>query len=109
METIQIEVTIDLATRLEPYKNDLSKLLELGLRCLEENQTHEPNAILSPQHVIDVLRRAGAIGPDLPIIANYLAQPETQAWQPIPTGGKPASEIIIDQRHGMNGDEDELF
>jgi hypothetical protein len=51
-----------------------------------------------------VLRQAGAVGPDISTITDYLAQPDNQNWQPIEAEGKPASEIIIEQRRDLTGD-----
>ncbi len=102
MKTIEIQVSTELVQRLRPYQDDLARLLELGLRYLEEKTITEPErkSYAQPEQIINVLRQAGTIGPDLPTITGYLAQPDNQKWQPIQASGKPASEIIIEQRRG---------
>jgi len=106
METIEIQVPSELGQRLRPYQHDLARLLELGLRYLEENKPTQPE--IEPddeqKQLMNALRQAGTIGPDISTTARYLAQPDNQNWRPIPAGGKPASQIIIEQRRGLNSD-----
>jgi hypothetical protein len=101
METIEIEVPTELVQRLGPYQDNLAHLLELGLRYLEERAVTEAE---QQKRLMAVLRQAGAVGPDISTITDYLAQPDNQNWQPIEAEGKPASEIIIEQRRDLTGD-----
>jgi hypothetical protein len=104
METIQIEVSSELARRLRPYQTELPRILEWGLHYVEgetEAETGAESALEAmalQKRVVAALRRAGAIGPDPEEMAQYLAQRENQRWSPIQAGGKPASQMIIEER-----------
>jgi hypothetical protein len=104
METIQIEVSSELARRLRPYQRELPRILEWGLHRVERETEAETRAESTPEamelqkRVVAALRRAGAVGPDPEEVARYLAQCENQLWTPIQAGGKPASEMIIEER-----------
>jgi len=104
IETIQIQVSSELARRLRPYQRELPRILEWGLRRVEgETEAAagaEPalEAMALQKRVVTVLRRAGAIGPDPEEMAQYLAQRENRRWTPIQAGGKPASQMIIEER-----------
>jgi hypothetical protein len=102
METIEIELPTELVQRLRPYQDNLAHLLELGLRYLEEKDAVETESEADRQRrLMAALRKAGAIGPDPSTIADYLAQPKNRNRQPIKASGRPASEIIIEQRRGL--------
>jgi len=91
METIQIQVPTDLAERLQDHRDELPQILEWGLYHVQQERVQQ-------DQLVAVLRQAGAAGPDLETIAQYLAEPQTRHWMPIPTDGKPASELIIGER-----------
>jgi hypothetical protein len=104
METIQIQITEELAQQLRSYTNELPRLLELGLRLIKDGGVAQPVTQVEPtslsvqEQAIRVLRKAGATGPDAKSIAQYLAKPIVTNWQPIRAGGKPASAMIIEER-----------
>ncbi len=104
MEIIQVQVPSELARRLRPYQSELPRILEWGLRRIEretETKTRaesEPGAMALQKQVIAALHRAGAVGPDPKDVAQYLAGRENQHWMPIQAGGKPASQMIIEER-----------
>jgi len=104
METIQIQVSSELARRLRPYQSELPRILEWGLRHVEKETEVEtgaesaPEAMALQKRVVAALRRAGAVGPDPEEMAYYLAQRENQRWMPIQTGGKLVSQMIIEER-----------
>ena len=104
METIQVQVSSELARRLRPYQSELPRILEWGLRHIEretEAKTRTelvPEALALQTRVLAALRRAGAVGPDPKEMAQYLTGRENQRWTPIQAGGKPASEMIIEER-----------
>lgn len=89
-----MQVPSELAQRLRPYYNQLPQILEWGLRHLEREKTETE----LQKQVVVALRQAGAAGPGPETIAQYLAEQETSHWTPIQAGGKPASEIIIEER-----------
>lgn len=105
METIQIQVPSELARRLQPYQNDLSRILECGLHCVEEEMETEASTIPAPdamafqEQAVAALRQAGAAGPDPEEVRQYLLGRENQHWVPIQADGKPASEMIIAERN----------
>lgn len=94
METIRIEVSSELARRLRPYQSELPRILEWGLRRVE--MEHKPAA---PNQIMAVLRQVGAVGPEPAAISRYLARQKIRAWKPIRATGKPASEVIIEERN----------
>jgi hypothetical protein len=82
----------------------LELLLELGLQSLEEETIAQSELEADQQRRLEAaLRQAGAIGPNLSTSAQYLAELDNKNWRPIQATGKPASEIIIEQRRGLNG------
>lgn len=89
METIQVNVSPGLARRLQPYQNELSRLLEWGLCHAEETIAIRPkekpgsNELALQKQVIAALHQAGAVGSEPEITAHYLADREGRAWQPI--------------------------
>ena len=103
METIQIQVSSELAQRLRPYQSELPRILEWGL-CHVEGETEAkraestPEAMALQKRVVAALRQAGASVHDPEEVAQYLAERENQRWTPIQAGGKPASEMIIEER-----------
>lgn len=96
METIQVQVSSELAQRLRPYQGELHRILEWGLRHLEREKYDE--SVLQKQ-IVAALHQAGAVGPDPATIVQYLTEQETHPWAPIQAGGKPASEMIIEERN----------
>ena len=104
MEIIQIQVPSELARRLRPYQSELPRILEWGLRHVEretETKTRAESALEAKalqEQVVAALRRAGTIGPDPEEMAQYLAQRENRRWMPIQADGKPASQMIIEER-----------
>ena len=104
METIQVQVSSELAQRLRPYQGELPRILEWGLRHVEretEAKTRTesaPEVMALQKRVVAALHRAGAVGPDPEEVVQYLAGRENQRWTPIQAGGKPASQMIIEER-----------
>jgi hypothetical protein len=94
MGTIQVQVPSELAQRLRLHYEELPQILEWGLRQLEQNQAKAEQQ----QQIIAILWQAGATGPDADTVAQYLAEQAAAPWTPIEAGGKPASEIIIEDR-----------
>lgn len=115
METIQILVPSDLAQRLQPYQGNLSRILEWGLRHVEGKIETEANAITTPEamalqkRVIAALRRTGIAGPDPKEMRQYLSGRENQRWKPIQAGGKPASEMIVEERDSRLSEQDRIL
>ncbi len=104
MEIIQIRVPSELARRLRSHQSELPRILERGLYYVEKetgaktSKASAPEGVTLQMHVIATLRRAGVVGSDPEDVAQYLAEREGQHWMPIKAGGKPASEMIIEER-----------
>jgi len=88
MNTIQLEIPDDLAKELIPYQDQLLDLLQLGLqqRLAEEYTEHIG--------LEKMLRSSGKVTSPKP----YSGVKPYQYRTPLPTRGKPASELIIEQR-----------
>lgn len=97
MEAIQVQVPAELAQRLRGRYDDLPEILEWGLRHVEAQDQGLQKQIEA------ALRQAGATGPEPEIMEQYIE--EQKDWAPIPSSGKPASEMIVEERKGRLGDE----
>ncbi len=103
MEIIQIRVPSSLAREVLPYQSELPRVLEMGLRQLKKRKTaqvdeagdKDRNAL---EQTISALQQAGAIGPTPEAVSQYVATSENRSWNPISAPGKPASQIILDER-----------
>jgi hypothetical protein len=100
METICIQVSPELAERLRPYQSDLPDILDRALRQIELGKQTEPTSggMALQQQVSAVLHQAGARGSNPEEIRQYLTSRENQQWVPIRANGKPASELIVEER-----------
>jgi hypothetical protein len=113
METLQIQVSTELFQRLQPYQTDWAKLLELGLRYFTQEtplpfdleQYKLTEEYQEQKRLHEIMRQNGVIVPDLDTRLKYVMHPDNQNRQPIKAGGKPASQIIIEQRRGILEDE----
>jgi hypothetical protein len=92
MDTISVPLSSELAGRLLPLKDRLPEIIELGLRYLPE-QTPP-----SPREQAEKLWEAAGLLVAREPGATYSAAPASRQRTPIQAGGKPASEIIIEQR-----------
>lgn len=97
METIQIEVSSELARRLRPYQRELPRILEWGLRHVEVKTETEPAPTRAD--VLAALRSTGILVElDPAIAARYRAGLDQQGHIPVQVEGKPLSEMIIEER-----------
>jgi len=92
MTTISLEVPADLAQQLVPLKPHLTEILKVGLRYWKPEQSLTPR-----QRVEQLWATTNLI---VPLNDTMLSFASVQSAQktPIQAGGKPASEIIIEQR-----------
>lgn len=97
MVTIPLKVSDQLAQRLLPVYDRLSEIIELGLQRWQEQEVER--VPLTPRRRVERLWAAtGLIVPLGPAIARRY--PSSQVRQPpVQAGGKPASQIIIEQRN----------
>jgi len=94
MDTISLQISGDLARRLLPLKDRLPEIIELGLRYWSE-QTE-----LTPRQQAEKLWETTGLLVARDPAATYSTAPAHKRRTPIQAGGKPASEIIIEQRGG---------
>ena len=95
MVTIPIRVSEELAERLAPVQEHLDQIIELGL----QHWHGLPETDLTPrQRVEQLLRDTGLIVPLDPAIACPYTSVSHQRQPALHAGGKPASQIIIEQR-----------
>jgi len=89
MSTIQLEIPDDLAEKLAPYRDQLLELLQLGLqeRLAQEQQRQQAR-------LWQVLRASGRVTSPKP----YPSPQPYVRRTPLPSSGKLASELIIEQR-----------
>ena len=99
METIQIEVSPELARRLRPYQRELPRILEWGLRRVERETEAGTPSPPTRTDVLAALRSTGMLVElDPAIAARYRAGSNQQARIPVRVEGKPLSEMIIEER-----------
>jgi len=90
--TISVEVPSDLAQQLVSLKPYLAEIFKLGLQ-----HWHAPSFTLTPRQQVEQLWANTDL--IVPYEATWLPLPVSSIRQkPVQAGGKPASEIIIEQR-----------
>lgn len=100
MVTISLKVSDQLAQRLTSLQDHLPEIIELGLRHWQKQGVGQ--STLTPRQRVERLWAAtGLIVPLDPTIAcRYLL---SRTRQPaVHAGGKPASQIIIEQRQARD-------
>jgi len=107
MATIQIEVSAELAERLQRYQHELPRIIEQGLHELERGNTVQQPSNHSDaetlQRVYEALRAAGAVGPTPEERRRHLA--EHDDWAPLVISEQPLSEMIIEERKSHSWDD----
>ena len=99
METIQVQVSSELAQRLLPYRSALPRILEWGLRYIKRKTEAKSPAPPTRADVLAALRSTGILVALDPIIAaRYRAGSDQQQRTPVWVKGKPLSEMIIEER-----------
>jgi hypothetical protein len=93
MQTIELQISEDLAQRLAPYQDQLPVLLEAGLR-LWQQEGHATNAGALNERIRRVLAASGRVRLPKP----YLGAKPYVRHTPAPITGQPVSEIVIEQR-----------
>jgi len=95
MITIPVQLPEDLAERVRPVQDRLPEIIELGLR-----QLRKQSAVTPRQRVEQLWEAQGLVEPIVrSSTRRQKARRKRQA--PIPAGGQPASEIIIEQRGAL--------
>ncbi|MDM8521691.1 hypothetical protein QUF64_16730 [Anaerolineales bacterium HSG6] len=79
-------------------ESQLLVIFEFARFLLSKEQIPKTETLSVNDRINVALQEAG-IKPYQPEeVAQYLASPENQNWQPLLAGGKPASELIIEER-----------
>jgi hypothetical protein len=94
MVTISLKVPDELARRLAPLQDRLPEIIELGLRQWQDS---EPTSLTPREQAEQIWATTGLIVPLDPVITQHYLVGQTRRT-PIQAGGKPASQIIIEQR-----------
>jgi hypothetical protein len=100
METIQVEVSPELAQRLRTHSSKLTQILEWGLHHIEaEGKPEAESTSLERQKTLDALRASGLmLELDPTLAARYQSGVDTSRRTPVYVKGKPLSEMIIAER-----------
>jgi hypothetical protein len=106
METIQLRVPSELAKRLRPHYDELPKILEWGLRCMEGeldldalSSDGKPASPPERERLLEALRSTGILVDLDPAIAvKYQAGADQQQHTPVQVDGTPLSEMIVAER-----------
>jgi hypothetical protein len=95
MITIPVQFSEELAEQVRPLQDRLPEIIELGLR-----QWRKQPALTPRQRVEQLWEAEGLIEP---VARNNERVQKTRRKRraPIPVGGQPASEIIIEQRGAL--------
>ena len=95
MITIPVQLSDDLARRVAPLQDRLPEIIELGLRQIEVDKQAEAGYSRVKQKVLDAMASTGIV-----TMPRAAAQRKPRARRtPIVAGGRPASELIIAERH----------
>ena len=95
MITIPVQMSEELAERVRPLQDRLPEIIELGLR-----QWRKQPALTPRQRVEQLWESQGLIEP-VALNSERGQQTGRKRRAPIPVGGQPASEIIIEQRGAL--------
>ncbi len=64
----------------------------------EQPQPEDRREDAVEERTVDVLREAGAIGPNTEARRQYLVERAARNWTPLVVEGQPLSEMIVDER-----------
>jgi len=95
MNTVQLELSDELAETLAPYHNKLPALLELGLREWLKREQQDPPALR--ERMLLVLTASGRVEAPRP----YVGEKPYVRRTPVPITGKPISELVVEQRGSL--------
>ena len=97
MRTVTLRISDDLAERLQPYQDEIERILQLGLQHVE--MIERSDATLREQ-MLAAIRSTGLIQPlDEDTVGKYLGNIQEDSRQkPLEIEGTPVSDLIIEQR-----------
>jgi hypothetical protein len=79
-------------------ESQLQIIFEFAHFLLSKEQIPQTKALSVNDRINIALQEAGLEPYEPEKVAQYLASPENRNWQPLLAGGKPASELIIEER-----------
>jgi hypothetical protein len=92
MITIPLQLPEELAEQVRPIQDRLPEIIELGLR-----QWRRQTSLTPRQRVEQLWEAQGLVEPTVPS-SDRRQTTSRKRRAPIPVGGQPASEIIVEQR-----------
>jgi hypothetical protein len=95
MHTIQLELDEELARKLDPYRDKIPELLELGLGALQERERREHQE--ARERLLRALEASGKIKVPEP----YTGEQAYVRHSPPTVAGKPVGQIVIEQRGSL--------
>lgn len=95
MITISVQLTEELAERLRPIQDRLPEIIELGLRQWRKQPS------LTPRQRVEQLWEAQGLVEPAALDGKCSQSTRRKQRTPIPAGGQPASELIIEQRGAL--------
>ena len=95
MITIPVQLSEELAERVRPLQDRLPEIIELGLRQWRKQST------LTPRQRVEQLWEAQGLVEPVALNSERDQKTRRKRRAPIPVGGQPASEIIIEQRAAL--------
>ncbi|MEA3340815.1 MAG: hypothetical protein U9R15_12690 [Chloroflexota bacterium] len=95
MNTIQLELSDNLATTLTPYRDKLPTLLELGLREWLKREQQKPT--VRRERMLWVLAASSRVEIPRP----YIGEKPYIRRTPVPVTGKSVSELVVEQRGSL--------
>jgi hypothetical protein len=104
METVQLEVPVELAQRLQVHRGQLTQILEWGLHVAETEARKSATALTegklpARRKLLEALRSTGLVVElDATLATRYRAAAAQPRRTPVYVQGKPLSEVIIAER-----------
>lgn len=92
MITIPVQLSEELAAQVQPIQNHLPEIIELGLRHWRKQPA------LTPRQRVEQLWEAQGLVESAALGGKRSQSTRRKHRAPIPADGRPASEIIIEQR-----------
>ncbi len=92
MQIIELQISDELAEQLLPYQEQLPTLLAIGLQTWQQNAQRTSDS--TNERIQSILAASG-------LVILPMAEPNPEAYvrqTPVRITGKPASEIVIEQR-----------
>jgi len=97
MVTIPVKVSKELAERLAPLQDHLPQIIELGLRYWKDAEQARITPRQQVEHILAEVGLLVTLDPEM--VRRYTSRAARRRVSPLRIGGKPTSEIIIEERN----------